>query len=131
MWYPIKGAPPSGAWVHPKEIEDPVVAVMARVGGAGGTRARTIDEVISSLETGQQTIDTPARRSGRSVVGQDRNMVNLMRSVTQSIAPPESYNPNRRVRGSRGAAGREETPAAVSANQMSYNQKIKVLEYSG
>jgi hypothetical protein len=95
-----------------------------RAGGAGGTRARTIDEVISSLETGQQTIDTPARRSGRSVVGQDRNMVNLMRSVTQSIAPPESYNPNRRVRGSRGAAGREETPAAVSANQMSYNQIV-------
>ena len=37
MWYPINGAPPSGAWVHPREMEDPVVAVMARVGGAGGT----------------------------------------------------------------------------------------------
>ena len=95
-----------------------------RAGGAGGTRARTIDEVISSLETEQQTIDTPARRSGRSVVGQDRNMVNLMRSVTQAIAPPESYNPNRRVQGSRGAASRVETPAAVSANQMSYNQIV-------
>ena len=54
-------------------------------------------------------------------------MVGLMRSITQAIAPPESYNPNRRVRGSRGSSRRtqaSETPAAVSANQMSYNQIV-------
>jgi hypothetical protein len=37
MWYPINGAPPSGAGVQPREMEEPVVLVMARVGGAGGT----------------------------------------------------------------------------------------------
>ena len=122
---PVSPTPTTPPAPTPSAVAAPTTDMRrGRAGGASGTRARTIDEVISSLETEQQTIDTPARRSGRSVVGQDRNMVNLMRSVTQSIAPPESYNPNSRVRGSRGAAGREETPAAVSANQMSYNQIV-------
>ena len=104
---PVSPTPTTPPAPTPSAVAAPTTDMRrGRAGGAGGTRARTIDEVISSLETGQQTIDTPARRSGRSVVGQDRNMVNLMRSVTQSIAPPESYNPNSRVRGSRGEIGR-------------------------